>query len=71
MESVVERRIIIDDMEQAKNVHGAADRHLRMVEDQLKVKVMARDGEMRVVGLESSAGIAADVLGRLVCSRSS
>ncbi len=66
METVVERLIMLDDMEQAMNVFGLADRHLRMVEDQLNVKVHARNGEMRITGFESSADVAADVLNRLV-----
>jgi len=66
METVVERLVVLDDMEQARNVFGMADRHLLMVENQLNVKVHARNGEMRVTGFESSAELAADVLNRLV-----
>ena len=66
METVVERLIALEDMEQAMNVFGMADKHLRMVEEQCNVKILARNGEMRVTGFESNADIASDVLGRLV-----
>ena len=66
MEIVVERLIILDDMEQALNVFGSADRHLRMVEDLLNVKVHARNGELRITGFEHSADRAADILNRLL-----
>ncbi len=66
METVVERLVMIDDMEQAMNVFGMADRHLRMVEDQLNVKMNARNGELRITGFESSADIAVDVMTRLL-----
>ncbi len=66
MEIVVERLIGLDDMEQSLNVFGFADRHLRMVEDELNVKVHARNGELRITGFEHSADRAADVLNRLL-----
>ncbi len=66
MDTVVERLVQLDDVEQAMNVFGMADLHLRLVEDLLNVKVMARNEEMRVTGFESAADMAADVLGRLV-----
>ncbi len=66
MEIVVERLIALDDMEQAMNVFGAADRHLRILEDELNVKVHARNGEIRITGFEYRADCAADVLSRLL-----
>lgn len=66
MEIVVERLIGLDGMEQALNVFGFADRHLKMVEDELNVKVHARNGELRITGFEHCADCAADVLNRLL-----
>ena len=67
MEIVVERLIVLDDMEQAMNVFGSADRHLRMLEDELNER-MRRAGieiiEARISHLAYSPEIAGAMLQR-------
>lgn len=42
---------------------GPADRHLRLIREQLSVRIICRDSEMLIIGRETDINAAADILG--------
>jgi len=61
----VRRSLVFDDYQKAAELYGQAERHLRMLEDQLGVDAHARGNEVRLLGSETGVAHAARVLEEL------
>jgi len=65
MEKTTERTFLFDNHEQAMSILGFADKHIRMLEEQLDVEIHSRNSEVHIHGTEDNTCAAIDVLNRL------
>lgn len=66
MDSLIEKTIEFDRIEQAMNLFGNFDENLRIIEEAFNVKVISRDSEIRIVGYEEGVEKAQIVMQRLI-----
>lgn len=66
METVLDRNVALDRPEMAVNLFGQFDRNVKIIENRLDVRIVLRDGEVRITGFESHADMAVDVVRRLI-----
>lgn len=66
MESVIEKNIEMPDMETAMNLFGQCDRNIRALEDALDVKVINRENQIKISGLEPNVNQAMEIVRKLL-----
>jgi phosphate starvation-inducible PhoH-like protein len=66
LETVVEKNIEIRDMETAMNLFGQCDQNIRVLEDALDVKVINRENEIKISGLEFRVDQAKEIVRKLL-----
>lgn len=54
-ENIIESNIQIDDMERIMNLFGDFDQNLKVIEDEFKVDIIVREGEVKIIGQEKAA----------------
>ena len=62
---IIEKVIDIP-MEHSRNIFGSCDSYIKKIEKTLNVTVVMRDSSMKIIGDESTCGLAADVVNELV-----
>ncbi len=53
-ESIIEANIQIDDMEKIMNLFGNFDQNLKVIEDEFRVDIIVREGEVKIAGEEKA-----------------
>ena len=66
MEIVIEKNIEIRDMETVMNLFGQCDQNIRVLEDALDVKVINRENEIKISGLEFRVDQAREIVRKLL-----
>ncbi|HEX9060203.1 MAG TPA: PhoH family protein [Clostridia bacterium] len=66
MNSLVERTLFFDRIEHAMNLFGNYDENIRIIEDAFDVKVLSREGEIKIVGASDGVTKAESIINRLV-----
>lgn len=66
MNSLVERTLFFDRIEHAMNLFGNYDENIRIIEDAFDVKVLSREGEIKIVGPSDGVTKAESIINRLV-----
>lgn len=65
-ENFTEENIHIDNMESIMSLFGNFDRNLKVIEDEFKVNIIAREGEVKIVGEENDVAMAKKTLNILM-----
>lgn len=66
METVLERSLQLEDTVIAANLFGECDKNLKLMENRLNVRMLERDGEIRITGFESQVERAFDITRKLM-----
>ncbi len=66
MEKVVERQLELPKPHLALNLFGTNDKHIKMLEDRLDVKITARNDELNIKGFESKVDTAIEIVQSLM-----
>lgn len=53
-QNIIESSIQIDDTKKIMNIFGEFDRNLKIIEDEFGVDIIVREGEIKIVGLDSA-----------------
>ena len=62
----MEQRISIDRLEQAVNLFGSFDENIRLIEQELGVRVVGRDDQLKISGEDTPVAYAAKVIQGLI-----
>jgi len=56
-QSIIESNILIDDMGRIMNLFGNYDQNIKAIEDEFNVDIIAREGDLKIIGEEKAVGM--------------